>query len=66
MYGTIDSVDGIVKFIHLTIQYPLPLKSAFDLLGKSEYLFYTPYPPHGDGCLVNLNSPQKRILFENY
>jgi hypothetical protein len=59
--GVIVGVEGIVKEIDLTIQYPLPLKSVIDLLGTPESISYTPYPPHGDGCYVSFNWPQKRI-----
>jgi hypothetical protein len=59
--GVVVSFEGVVKYIDLAIQYSLPLKSVIDRLGTPEYIFTAGYSPHGDGCRVSFNWPQKRI-----
>lgn len=52
--GHIDLDDGIVHVISHEIFYQLTLEQVIEKLGPPDYVVYGLYPPHGDGCLVDL------------
>lgn len=52
--GYIYLVDGIVHIISHVIRYPLTIEQVIEKLGPPDYVVYGLYPPHGDGCLVDL------------
>ena len=59
--GSIFTADGVVKYIGLSIQYPLSLKSVVDKLGPPDYFTRDFMTPHGQGCMVSFNWTQKKI-----
>lgn len=60
--GTLVISDGLLKVASHRIQYHLPLQSVIDKLGEPNYVIYSPYSSHGDGCMVDLDWQDKNVF----
>jgi hypothetical protein len=60
--GTLVISDGLLKVSSHRIQYHLPLQSVIDKLGEPNYVIYSPYTSHGDGCMADLDWQEKNIF----
>jgi hypothetical protein len=52
--GILVLSDGSLKIISSYIRYRLPIRSVIDQLGTPDAISYSPYSPHGDGCMLDL------------
>jgi hypothetical protein len=53
--GFIVLSDDIVQIIDMVIQYQLSIQTVIDKLGEPDYVYFTSYTSHGDGCLMDLD-----------
>jgi hypothetical protein len=60
--GYIIVANGVIQVISHKIIYELPLETVIEKLGQPDYVIYTPYSPHGDGCEINLDWLDRGII----
>jgi len=60
--GTLVISDGLLKVSSHRIHYHLPLQSVIDKLGEPNYVIYSPYTSHGDGCMADLDWREKNVF----
>jgi hypothetical protein len=61
MCGFLVLSDGKLRMISFVLKYDLTLRSVVNQLGTPDWIRYDPYTPHGQGCMLDLNWPEKGI-----
>lgn len=55
------SIDGTLKRVVTSVQYPLSLRSVIDQIGNPEFFTANPLP-NDDVCLLEIYWPEKKII----
>ncbi len=61
MCGMLVLADGQLKTVNIVLKYDLTLGAVVNQLGTPGWIEFNPYTPHGQGCMLDLNWPEKSI-----